>query len=372
MDALAKNPEAAMRALTEPQREGQVEDAFGQRETVTDPFELLYRYGHFGDHGAAFGHAYAAATDQLNAHPKDVASVYRGSRLTESALNHVLSDSDPGAPDQSAFVGGLAHDLAANHMNDLFDSALRSQDHLGGPNGVTAYSPDPVPGSDIRPGSIGVTPAALASIVDRLGDDPSALETFLHGAAVHQAAIVDENTRTPAGLHPQWAAQVAAFDSCVLNGTDLHSVASFDAANARHELVAGFFKEAVNGAISMGDPVADALVQTGVDAGIDHVFPGPDIAEVVSGNYDAKLAMQNSLRASVVAGYYKHGLIDTAPPSNIVSGGHLVQYGDLEDGGRPQGDFDEWMQSQGVENVVGNAMAQAQTTFTAMGVDLYH
>jgi hypothetical protein len=354
--ALARNPEAASLALTQP-IDVQAANEYGQWDDVHDPLQLLYRYGHFGDHGSAFGHAYAAATDYLNRDGATPGELHDATTLTANALNLTLDGGDAPAPDQSAFKDGLAHDLALHHIDDLFDSAVADDPRASGI--------DVVHGDQLR-----LTQSTLTDALKTLGERPQALAQVLHAGSIYQAALVDQGTSQPPGSDTTWAYKAGAFDATVLNAGDLSRLDHFNAADERHQLIAGFFKDVVNDTIEIDNPVAGAIVHNGVDAAIDGVFPGPDPGQVITDNAQAKSLMVNSLHSSIVSGYYRHGyLADAHAPATIVNGSQLIPYGDAK--GDARWDYEGWMNGNTqVHHVTQQAYEEVSRALAERGVDL--
>lgn len=360
MEALSRNPDAALQALTNP-IDVQPSDPYGQRETVADPMTLLYQYGHFDDHGEGFGHAYAAATDVLNADPTNLDAVHQGSLMTQKALNDMLNPPDlPGLPDQSAFKDGLAHDLAQHHIKDLFDSAVANDPG----DGKTFYLGSTADGSPLQ-----LTQTALTDTLKDMAGRPSAFSQILHAGSIYQAALIDQGTANPGGP-TDWAYKAGAFDASVLNAGDLHRLDDFNASDDRHQLITGFFKDVVNDTIEIDNPVAGAIVHNGVDAAIDSAFPGPDAGGLITDDAQAKSLMTNSLHAAITAGYYNHGHITgTTPPASALNGNQLVSYGDMNGSQRFQ--FEEWMNGNGhVEQATREAMQEASRAYQERSIDL--
>ncbi|NUR77101.1 MAG: hypothetical protein HOQ28_12555, partial [Thermoleophilia bacterium] len=221
LDALARNPEAARLALTTPLNGVEAWD-LGSRQAVSDPLQLLYHYGHFDDDGSAFGHAYEAATNDLNGNPHDLAALHQGAGLTQHALTLMLGDDHDG---MSGFKDGLAADLAHHHVSDLFTSAMAN--HIGD-------SIDVIDGSHI-----GIPREQLTDMFQKLGDHPSALATVLHSSAIYQGALIHDGTAQGPNGSAEWAYKAGAFDATVLNAADLHRLEDFNAADERHKLIAG-------------------------------------------------------------------------------------------------------------------------------------
>jgi hypothetical protein len=350
LDALARNPDAAAQALSQP-IDAQPFDVFGQRETITNPIELLYRYGDFADHGAAFGHVYVTATDHL---PPAEAS-----KLTVTALTQLVGYDHGG---MSAFKDGIATDLADHHIKDLFDSAASLDT-----SSSIAIAPSGADGA----GEIELGRQNLTTVIAKLADRPSAFQTLLHAGATYQAALIDQGTQSPPvlGSSPVWAHKIGSFDATVLNATDLNRWEDFHASDERHQLVLGFFKDVTNGVVALDDPVADAVVHTGVDQAFDKAFPGPDPLQVSLTNADAKLDMINSIRASIAAGYYDHGQIHVQlPPDLQGTNGHLKAYGSLDVEAKRS--YERWMhENQQVADAVGPAAGQVSDAFTDQSID---
>lgn len=366
--ALARNPEAASLALTQP-IDVRAANEYGQWSDVKDPLQLVYQYGHFDDNGTAFGKTYAAATAYLNGDTSQDHTLpfphadYTAGQLTQNALVQMLSDDHDG---MSGFKNGLATDLSLHHMGDLYDSALRNLPNSG-PEGIQLQGLESVANSQVPPGQLELSRDALIKVIDHLSGDDTAFSTFVHGSAAYQGALIDANTRTlpDPGSSPEWATKIGAFDSALLNGADIHSVEDFDAASERHQLVADFFKEAANGVVAIEDPIAEAAVHTGIGSVIDSVFPGPDAHEVVWKSFDQHQSMQNSLQAAVTAGYAKHDLIPTPPPGDIVVNGHVVAFDSLPTGGDAQTQYAAWMHHDSVMKITGTAFTTAQNTISA-------
>jgi hypothetical protein len=361
MEALARNKHAALEALTRP-IDVQPADPYGQRETVTDPMQLLYQYGHFDDHGEGFGHAYAAATDLLDADPTNLADLHQGSLMTQKALNYMLNPPDlPGLPDQSAFKDGLAHDLAQHHIKDLFDSAVANDPG----DGKTFYIGSEVDGSPLQ-----LTQTALTDTLKDMASRSSAFSQILHAGSIYQAALIDHGTAQPPGSPTDWAYKAGAFDASVLNAGDLHRLDDFNASDERHQLITGFFKDVVNDTIEIDNPVAGAIVHNGVDAAIDSAFPGPDANDLITDNSQAKALMTNSLHAAITSGYYNHGQITgTMPPAGAMNGNQLASYGNLDGSTRFQ--FEQWMNGDShVEQATREAMQEASRAYQERSIDL--
>jgi hypothetical protein len=156
----------------------------------------------------------------------------------------------------------------------------------------------------------------------------------------------------------------------VLNAGDLSRLDHFNAADERHQLIAGFFKDVVNDTIEIDNPVAGAIVHNGVDAAIDGVFPGPDPGQVITDNAQAKSLMVNSLHSSIVSGYYRHGyLADAHAPATIVNGSQLIPYGDAK--GDARWDYEGWMNGNTqVHHVTQQAYEEVSRALAERGVDL--
>jgi hypothetical protein len=360
LDALARNPEAARLALTTDLHGVQVYDRVGQQHAVTDPLALVYEHGDFDDDGAALGRVYVAATDHLNADRSDLASVRQGSELARTGLKEMLEHDRDG---MSAFKDGLATDLARHHIGDLFTSAAVNQwegwdtigiGHAGDGSPLELSAPD------------------LTETVRHLAERNSALTTLLDAGARHQAELIDEGTRyAPGSGHLAWASTIASFDAAVLNGTDLHRLDEFNAADARHQAVVGFFKSVVDGVVRIENPVAGAAAHSLIDKGFEDAFPGPSIEHVVEDDTRARSLMTNAFRAAVVTGYYDHGhMAHVEPPHGLASDGKLVSYGSLK--GQALWDFSQWMHTNDdVRNVVEPALGQASDALSDRDIDLF-
>jgi FHA domain len=176
----------------------------------------------------------------------------------------------------------------------------------------------------------------------------------------------------PAGSSTEWAYKAAAFDAHVLNSADLAQLDHFNADDQRHQVVVGFFKDAVNDAIAVDNPLASAIVHNGVDSAIDSAFPGPDVSHLITDNSDAKALMTNALHASIVGGYYENGQLsatDALPPASIAPGGQLASYGDVH--GDARWDYDEWINGNShVEQVSRQALAEVSRAYQERAVDL--
>lgn len=366
LDALARNPEAAAQVLTDNCFHVQVYNQYGQQVDVRSPLQLIYEYGRFQDHGASFGNAYVAATSQLNGDVNGGREPFAGARLegtqlTKTALDEMLG-SDHGG--MSVFKTGLATDLVRHHVGQLYDSAMLN---LGGQgDGVRIQGAQAVPNALVPPGSLELSRDALINTIDHLSQNNDAFRVFTHGAAAYQAAVIDVNTaQLPSDQHPAWATRIGRFDAALMNGGDLSRVDDFDKASARHQIIADFFKDAAGGVLSLDAPVADAAVHTGVGVAIDSVYPAPDPLTVDWQNFDAHQDMQNSLQASITAGYYKHGLITLTPPSDIVPHGKLTSFDHWASGSDQQANWSAWMQQDDVAKVTGAAYSTAQQEISA-------
>ena len=351
LDALARNPEAARQALTTNLSDVQVWD-MGSREDVSNPLDLVYKYGHFDDDGSAFGHAYLAATDDLNADRNDLASMSSGAGLTQHALTLMLDNDHDG---MAGFKDGLASDLAHHHIADLFDSAVAN--HVGD-------SVDVIDGSLVR-----IPQTQLNEIFQKFGDHPSSLATVLHSGSIYQGALISEGTSHGPHAPADWAYKAGAFDATVLNAADLHRLDDFNEDDERHKLIAGFFKDVINDTVTIENPIAATVLHNGVDQAIDSVFPGPDIHNLIDDNTEARAIMSNSIHASIAGGYYQHGYLHGAPSSIVDSQNQLISYGDAT--GDARWHYEEWLNSDPhVEQVSQKALSEVTRAFSEHDIDL--
>jgi len=350
LDALARNPDAAMHALHDPFSDGgvQVSDRFGQKETVTNPMDLLYQYGHFDDSGSAFGNAYAAAAHELYTTPGDRLAA---AQMTQHALGLMLASDDG----MGGFKNGLATDLAQNHIKDLFDAA-----GLQGEQGS--------PSIGILNGEVTPSAATMIQIFKSLGDEPSALQTLLHSAAAEQARLVYDGTAGGPNGGMGWANKVGSFDAQTLAGADLQRVENFDAADKRHEAIVGFIKNVLDDTTDISNPVLGAAAHGGIDAAVDSAFPGPDAEKVIFQNFDAKMFMQNAIHAQIAAGYHDHGYLKA--PQQLVKNGQLVSYTSTTGDDRLR--YDAWVnENDKVRAVTNNAYNTIDQAFNQNSVDLF-
>jgi hypothetical protein len=101
----------------------------------------------------------------------------------------------------------------------------------------------------------------------------------------------------------------------------------------------------------------------GIDHGIDAIYPGLSIEELVQDNDRAKGVMMNGFHAAVAEGYYHHGHIPNSDvPADLRPGGSLVTYSDL--GSHDQYDFENWMHSEPVNNVTSEALTEANRAYS--------
>jgi hypothetical protein len=355
LDALARNPEAARLALTTDLHGVQVYDSVGQQHAVTNPLALVYEHGGFDDDGAALGRAYVAAADDLRGERA-------GSELTRGALAEVLQHDRDG---MSAFKDGLATDLARNHIGDLFDSAVTNDASAFGDGRIgIGYTRDGFP--------LELSQEDLTATIRSLADQPSALSTLLHAGAAHQAELIAHGTAAPPSVDDvEWARKAAAFDTTVLNATDLHRIDDLGDREARHDAVVGFFKDVVNGVVVIDNPIGAAAAHGAVDGAIDSAFPGPSVDDVVRDTARAQALVTNSWRAAVTAGYQAHGHLDGAHvPPTLISHGRLVSYTSLE--GQSLWDYEHWMNTDpDVSRVTEPALDAANSVFSQHKIDLF-
>jgi hypothetical protein len=349
LDALARNPDAAAAALTQHLEGVQATDRFGERQDVTNSLDLLYHYGHFEDHGSAFGNVYAAAADHLSDSPD---TKLEGTQLTQHALGLMLGGGD----DLNGFKDGIATDLAHNHMPDLFEAA--GSRGSGGEDSIT-----------IHDGKLFPSAHAAIEIYKSLGDQPSALQTLLHAGAAEQAAIVHDGAAAGPNGSTAWAHRVGSFDAQVLAGGDLQRIDHFDAEDKRHQLIVGFVKNVLDDTLAVDNPILGAAAHTGVDSFVDSAFPGPEAEKTIFENFDAKTYMQNALHAQVVAGYHDHGFLK-APQDLQTDDGRLVSYGSTD--GDQRSTFESWMNDgDRAEPVARNAYDAIDRAFNENDVDLF-
>jgi hypothetical protein len=348
LDALSRNGDAAMHALTDPLHNVQVWDRYGQESTVTNPLDLLYQHGHFDDSGSALGRAYAAAADQMNSVPDDKLAA---AQLTQHALGLMLGD-DNG---MNGFKDGLATDLAHNHISDLFDAAQWSDP--GGSNHIQILGGHVIPSTD-----------AMIHMFDSLGGQPSALQTLLHAAAAEQAKIVFAGAAAGPNGDTVWAHKVSAFDAQALAGADLQRFENFDATDTRHDLIVGFVKNIVDDTVDIGNPILGAAAHSGIDAAIQSAFPGPDAEKVIFENFDARVFIQNSLHAQIASAFQAHGYLSAPKP--LLNDGRLISYASTS--GPQRLAYESWLNGNGkVDVVTRNAYNEIDRAFNENGVDLF-
>jgi hypothetical protein len=329
MDALARNPEAAAEALRANGFSNPVVvyDRMGNQVPVTDPTSLLYQYGHFDDHGAAFGRAYLAAADQL----RSVGNDQQENLLTLSVADNVANH---GRDDMAPVTGALADDLARHHMADLHWSA--ASNNVDDPNGGALGWVDPS-----RDSMIHLTQPQLESVLSKVIDAGPASSTFLAAAAQYQAHEIAMGTAAAPTVTGDfsWVHRAGAFDSALMNAGDMNRLEDFRNAEEHQKLIVGFLNDVTK--LVDVNPVAGIAIDHGIDAISAQLAPSAD--QLTAQDATAHAVIQNSLAAAIAQGYADHGHIDltTAKQYGLVHDGKLDNYGSLDPIEKAR--YEEWL-----------------------------
>jgi hypothetical protein len=297
LDAVARNGTASVLALTE---KIHVEpfDQSGQKQTVTNPVALLYQYGHFEDHGAAFANVYTKGDDWGYANDRQGAG-----KMTLSVVDQLLKHDrgDAVAPVTDA----LARGLAGHWMGDLHSSSS------------SAYS-NPDPDRDGIVGEANSVGIALSKnqvqhLVATLINDPTPREHFLNGVTAYQANLIDAGV---AGHRPvdDWAKSIGSFDGVLNSANEANNVHDVQAALAREQAITS----ALDGVVSLVHlPPGVDIVAHQVPQLLAHEWgPHGESATDRSGSFHDQLQAQ--MQTAITSGYVSaHPDIEKAIPAQV-------------------------------------------------------
>jgi hypothetical protein len=368
LDALARNPDAAVASLTQHLAQLEVYDRFGSQHQVANTMELLYNYGHYEDKGAAFSQAYASAVDHLQslAHDPTLAESLRlESRATANQLTLDAIDRTINAPNKvDAMTDALAHDLARYHAGNLITIA-------GENNTVDLVDPKHAGWVDTHHDNrMMLTVRQERDLFAELAKRPDAEKAVLDATAAQQREIVLAGTGgapTPDNL--TWAHNVGAFTGVVMNAHDLHLQDKFDSNNASHRLFFKFLHAGVGLAAGTSPiPGTGAVAGLAID-GLDDATAAK-LMNTLNQQGDVNGAMINAVHAQMAAGYYLNDnqhLLPRAPSSicvdpNDPTDRRLKNYVSLA--GLDLGDYNHWMREEG--RVYGVVSEPSQAVHDAM------
>lgn len=190
LDALARNPEAAAQALSQPVDARPV-DRYGEEHHVTSPVQLLYGYGDFDDDGRSLGHAFQSGEGYLHNTDREAAG-----RLTLSVIDQVTNHNRDSLGEVTDSLGNVVRD---HYVGDLHQSSVT--DLAANYDG----DHDHVPGRAL-PGGIALSRAQVTSLLEHLLDRDDARHALMNGVAAHQTNLVHH------GLDGAAMQQIGSFD----------------------------------------------------------------------------------------------------------------------------------------------------------------
>jgi hypothetical protein len=365
LDAVARNPDAAYRVLSQ-QIDVKVFDKYGQQEVVTRPIDLIYQYGRFHDGGASLGNVFSVGEHQ---------AYYDGGRqdagtmtldLIDNIVNHDTASSMSNVP------ASLAGTLSDHYMHDLHESARNvGQGQSFDPDG------DGIPGSASARG-IDLSKPQLTSLLSSLLGNDGAREPLLHGVTAYQAnAIRDGIAGDPAAAG--WQQQIGAFDGTLNTANEAVNVHDVQAAQEREQQIAS----------ALDDVVSLVPLPHGLDIVAGHVPElvasgfgphGPSATDRSASFHDQLLAqMKTSIAAGYVSadpGIAQHipqqvaALQKTDPPytpTNFLQSGHIIPWGQMS--WDQQQTFTAWFDANQAGHAPGVAVAGADNAFFSSDED---
>jgi hypothetical protein len=364
--ALARNPEAAAEALTMPLSDVQVANEYGQWNHVTDPVQLLYQYGHFDDHGAAFGDAFNAG--EAYAHGNGQAGA--ASRLTQTVIDQVLDHHQDG---MSGLQPALAKTLGDHYMHSLYVSAD------GGGNGAD-YDPDHdgIIGQSNADG-IDLSRRQVQNLVGTLIADDGSRQPLLHGVTAYEANQI--RTGIASGASPaQWAHQIGSFNGLLNSANAENTVGDVQAAEARQDAISSALGDVVS--LLPIPPDVSVVAAHVPDLVAQHWGPHGPSATVQIGDFREHL--QDQLDAALTSGYVDaHPDLGAAIPSQVAamgqqpgwtptsfvdSSGHVLPWNQMT--ADQQRTFNAWYEHEtSIQHLAGDARAQAHDGFRQQSED---
>jgi hypothetical protein len=305
LDALARNPEAAAAALKPGSLDNlQVFDRFGNETPVSDPVTLIYQYGHFDDHGAAFGHAFVAG--EQSAHTADPTTAGNMTlRLIDQVVNH-------GRDDMTPVQVSLAHTIADHYVGDL---------HVAANSGSSVSNLDPdqdgIPGEANAYGIQLSRPQVTHLLSSLLGDGGSRHE-LMNGVVAYQTDTIRAGF---AGHGPQnWAHQLGSFDGVLNSASAGNNVQSVEDAQARQAAIANAL-DSVTSLVPLPHGL-DVVAGQVPDLIASHYGPHGPSATDRNAVFHDQLADQ--LNASITSGYVAaHPEVAAAVPHDVTAMGHM-------------------------------------------------
>jgi len=346
MDALERNPHGAALALSTPvPKQFLISSLLADK---SDPIQILYEDGSMHDDGDQLARVYTAGVNwfhddaQLASydgdHGRAADDLLHGNSMTLSLAQEAIH----GPNHLDALDGAVADDLAAHHLDSLFDSAGREQ------GGSEVGYVDTIHGNNLV-FTLGGERDLLKTIAEHNSDADNRL---LDAAAGKQAQIIYDHTNAPyTQENGEWVHKVAAFTAIEMNAHDMQLDDDFDQDKESHELL---FKLA-HGTVGLLAKAADVEIpgaSLAVDIGIDRLddATAPSAALLDQNKGTANGLLLDTMNASLASGYYDHGLVAHAPPELLVDshvqGGPLKDYTALKD---PVivGSYHQWMYENG-------------------------
>jgi hypothetical protein len=354
LDALARNPHAVALALSDPvPKELQISYLL---QGNSNPIAILYDHMNWDDDGEEFASLYKMGIDWCYENGDEL----RAFGMTQSLLDRTLN-SEWHSYDTMTTV--LAQDLADHHMADIHLSATDVP--VGdAPGDYKVGFAGPLEVDGVRDLHLLIPKDDLESLFGLLTDHPQDEAIVLDAARDYQQQLILQNATISSndpGARLEWAKQLGSFDGILMSAHGMERAADFDAANAGHQMVFKFIDSVVGVALAE-HPVYGAGASFFL-SGIDEATK-PSFAVLVETADDEKAALQRTLHAAIVSGYYENDVrgpngeaLD--PPASILVDGHLVPFLELQDPDKIR-QFLIWVETDDtVDLIAGEAVDRA-------------
>jgi hypothetical protein len=358
LNALARNADAAAVGLTAKIPPVELVRIMDSRPvTVTDPMQLLLEFGTYGDEGVALGEASASGVAGLHTDGQHA----EANQITERLIHEVIRGE---RGDIDGIRDGLARVIATPGIMDNLHSAAASsessvdydRDHDG------------LVGSSDADG-IRLSTSQLRDLLGELSERDLSRTRLLDGVMVHQTNEILAATGPGGPQNVQWATEVGNFNGLLTSGVNEERIHDFEARKKAHEQIFGAINK-VTGLVPVAKPIGIITDQT-LSLIKDATAPSGQV--VLDQNYDAAQEMRGRMNAAIVAGYFENGSFGgpadvgaqinrlDSPGYEVESflddNGHILPYDRMNDDQRAT--FEEWMNSDRVQNVVHNALESA-------------
>jgi hypothetical protein len=335
LDAIGRNPEAAMVTLATPLDQAVYIPGPWASGDTTNPVAVLYA-ARWDDGGKLFAHLYTEATDYAQSHAGSLGTSVEGNRITLQLADRIINDYRGDLhPVTAAFVEDLVrHD----HIHSLIDAAGSAGDETDGDQTAGFL--------DVSSHRIYLNATEMQKLFVNVAHDHDADSLLTSEVGKQQAAYLAEQVTTNPDASGYWAHKVGSFDQLILNAHDIGRELDFQHQSELQKLGLGAVTAAAH-VLTEGHPLGVLVGPLGELVGIGLE---PDHGQVTDANFQDKLQTDGAVKAVIATAFYEyggseydgHGLPPPPVPELLGPDGHLKPYGSLS--GPLRAEFDDWVE----------------------------